>query len=191
MKSEALKAALAALAVAMLVMAATTANAVTLVNESFESPVASADGEKITAPIGPAGFYRLGSDRVFLHSEVFGSVTTPYGDQVLGTFLNSSMSTASNAHGIVTTTITDVLQPATEYTLTFNAGNARAGETTPTSNLGATAQLLAGSSVLDMVTVVTNTNDMSQSGSIVFTTGLDHPNLGETLGIRFFQTSGD
>jgi len=59
---------------------------VIIVDESFESPTVTTDGQKISAAIGPAGFWRTGGDRVYQHTELNppgGSVTTPYDEKCI------------------------------------------------------------------------------------------------------------
>jgi len=116
-------------------------------------------------------------------------MSTPYGVQVAGVFLNSGG--LPGGYRLETTTITDVLQVASEYTLSYAAGNGKSDTGAARGGVVAAGELLAGTSVIASTAVTTSKNDMTEGASLTFTTGLDHPNIGETLGIRLMMPSGD
>jgi len=149
------------------------AGTVVIVEESFESPVV-VDAEKVD----PVGW-----DREHDYTQIWNSstnlFTTPYGSQVVAIWIGS---------GVQTTNISDRLQPGVTYTLTFRAGNAFSTTGVPDPSNQYTAQILAGTNVIASASAQTDTNDMSEQGTVSVTTDGSHPNLGEIIGVRFSHT---
>jgi len=147
-----------------------------ILDDSFEAPDITGK-----ADIDPPGWKREHSySRVW--DENTGLFTTPFGAQAIA---------AWSGTGFQTTNLTDVLQPGTTYTLTFNVGNCDADTGNPRSDNQYTAELLVGTNTVASVSGLTNTDDLSQSNSVVLATGDAHPQLGQKLGIRLRMTGGD
>jgi len=144
--------------------------------DSFESPDISGRADAL-----PPGWMEEHSYSK-MWDEDGGQISTPFGSQVIAAWSGS---------GFQTTNITDVLQPGTTYTLTFNVGNCSADTGDPRTDNEYTAHLLAGTNVIGSVSGVTTNDSMSASNSVSVVTDGSHTNLGETLGIRLRMTAGD
>ncbi len=116
------------------------------------------------------------------NTNITGRVPTPYGEQYAAIWSES---------GIVTTNITDRLQPGVTYSLTFNAGNANTESGAPMNSINYLAELLAGTNVLTSVSFPTASNDFSVNGVLTYTPDGTNAYLGEIIGIRFAHTSTD
>ena len=158
---------------------ANAAETLVLLEESFESPVV--DGSERLDPPGWVRQHGTGSTLYTgLWNESNDAFTTPFGSQVLSIWSGNT---------VTTTNITDRLQAGVTYTLTFHAGNSRAEHKSAGINTYK-ADILAGTNVIASVSATTDTNDMSEQGTVSIETDGDHPNLGEILGVRFQHYSG-
>jgi hypothetical protein len=154
-----------------------TVDRFTIFSEGFEDPqVYRSTG--MTCP----GWANNG----ILLSESGGLMTTPFGMQV-----GDPSYLGSAARKIESTNITAVLLQDHAYTLTFNVGNVNVDNGAPRGDNRYVAELIAGSTVVTSVTAVTSTDDLSETGELVFTADKDHSNLGETLQLRFYMSAGD
>jgi autotransporter-associated beta strand protein len=148
--------------------------------ESFETPEVYLSGA-VTTP----GWYSSGGS---LLNEDGGLITTPYGAQIGRPGYNGG---PTGRRLETTTAITDVLNARYGYTLTFNAGNVNGSTGEPRGDNRYTAEFIAGSTVLDSVSALTSTDDMSETNAIVYETLGAPVNVGETLKIRFYMSGGD
>ena len=156
-----------------------TADDTVILYETFELPQVTWYGAT-TSP----GWYTSGGS---LMNEGGGLISTPFGEQIARCGYNGG----PTGRRLETTSISDVLTVGTAYSLTFNAGNIRPDGGTSHSGVQYTAELIAGSTVVANKIATTSTHDASETGSATFTPASDNPNLGGTLKVRFYMSSGD
>ncbi len=135
--------------------------------------------EGFERPIGETTGWIFSS--AWLRNEVDGVISTPYGAQVV----DVGYTGGPTGRRAETTGITEVLEDRHAYTLTFAAGNVH-----DYVGVQYTAELLAGSTVLTNVIAETSTDDMTETGSVTFSTTVGHANNGETLALRFYHSDG-
>jgi len=166
--------ALLAIADATVLGLAVSASAAEIFTESFESP-------DITGIVNtdPTGWSGSGHPSYTKHADVDSGVfTTTYGTQAA--YIGKDTGKLSTTASILSTT----LAPNTDYTLTFNA--AARNDKGQTDYL---VDLLAGGTVLDSTFGLISASDMSEGGSLTYTTGASHANMGQTLAIRIGRGS--
>jgi hypothetical protein len=163
-------------AVTALCLLVSSAKAAVIFTESFESP----DITGLTTT-DPTGWTAAGHPSYTGLNDVdSGMVTTPYGSQVVKIYGNASLTTSDSI-------LSNVLETSMTYTLTFNVTERsdKSGFDTRYA-----VDLMAGTDVLGTVAGQTTLTDMSESDTIVYTTGAAHPNAGDTLRVRLRKGTG-
>ncbi len=160
------------------VVTAVLAGAAEVLNESFESPVVS--GRVQTTPTGWKRVHAAQNYSAVWNEDTSGE-TTPYGSQV---------GAAWTLGGFQSTNVTEVVQPDSTYTLTFNVGNCDPNTGNPRTDNQYTAEILADETVMATVSGLTNTKNLSQSNLTSVVVAAGSPYIGKTLGVRLRMTGG-
>jgi len=171
MKGTCLRAWLAG-GLAAVFMAAVTGNAAAVVifSDSFESP--DVTGNTNTEP---TGWIETGSSNAGVNDENSGVFTTPFGSQVAWVNTNAALETTASI-------LSAVLEPNTDYTLSFNVGR-RTDLNPPTRPNNYDVQLWAGSTMLGQAAGHTTLTDLSETDGFVVNIGSSHPAHGQALKI--------
>ena len=160
-------------------------------SENFEDPVVSGYGGDGSNPAAHwAGASQgFGSNRRGLYNEDTGDFSTPDGAQAYRLWYSNS--------SLTTTTNLGVLVADRKYTVSFRAGSRTAGgsevyrvklmafedgEVRNGQNTG---------TLLDLGDGIATNNTLSEIQRFEFSTGLDHPNIGDEIAIRLEGSTGN
>lgn len=178
-----------------------TATPISIANPSFESPATPADSFNVSGP--PLGWSTYGAINNNNRSVgVLNPNTTqlyldavPDGSNVGVVFLMddpNNQSVFSNSAAGLQQTLTETLAASSEYRLTVAVGNLNqvAAVNHPFAFAGFPGyrvELLAGGEVLASDESLTPGEGRFATSSVVFSTGMSHPQLGAPLGIRLIN----